>query len=51
LPINTFPDYNEVMKTVTIPSKCTIDLSHDLDSKTAQNWFSCDENREEVSKK
>ncbi len=45
LPINTFPDYNEVMKTVTIPSKCTIDLSHDLDSKTAQNWFNCNDNK------
>ena len=45
LPVNTFPDYNTVMDKVTIPSKCTIDLSHDLDSKTAQNWFSCDENQ------
>ena len=46
LPMNTFPDYNETVAKIQIPSKCQIDLSHNPGSDTSSNWFSCDEDIE-----
>jgi hypothetical protein len=44
--MNTFPDYNETVAKIQIPSKCQIDLSHNPSSDTSSNWFSCDEDIE-----